>query len=121
MEIFIKNCIRIEKSRKMWLLLMTMMFLGEVHAGKNEGGAEDEIEGDLFAEYGPSEDDCDYGIEIDVVGANEGSKLLENPIPCEIASHGGDASKEQEIGQQLGLAEDDIDTKARIDHEIGNH
>ena len=33
----------------MRLLLMTMMFLGEVHAGKNEGGTEDEIEGDLFA------------------------------------------------------------------------
>ncbi len=121
MEIFIKNCIRIEKSRKIALLLMTMMFLGEVHAGKNEGGAEDEIEGDLFAEYGPSEDDCDYGIEIDVVGANEGSKLLENPVPRQETRHGGDAAEEQEIGQQLGLTDDDIDTKTGIDHEIGNH
>lgn len=43
---------KLHKNRKnpqMRLLLMTMMFLGEVHAGKNEGGAEDEIEGDLFA------------------------------------------------------------------------
>lgn len=43
---------KLHKNRKnpqMRLLLMIMMFLGEVHAGKNEGGAEDEIEGDLFA------------------------------------------------------------------------
>ena len=97
------------------------MFLGEVHAGKNEGGAKDEVEGNMLAEDGPREDNGDYWIEIDVVGADDGSQLLENPVPCEIAPHRGNAAKEQEIGQQLGLTEDNIDTKARIDHEIGNH
>ena len=105
----------------MRLLLITMMLLGEVHASKNEGGTEDKVEGNLLAEDGPSEDDCDYGIEIDVVSADEGSELLENPVPRQETRHGGDAAEEQEIGQQLGLTDDDIDTKTGIDHEIGNH
>ena len=52
-----------------------MVFLGEEHAGEDEGGAEDEVEGDLLIENGPGEDNGDYGIEIDVVGADNGAKF----------------------------------------------
>jgi len=105
----------------MRLLLMTMMFLGEVHAGKNEGGAKDKVDGYLLVEDSPGEDDGDYGIEIDVVGADNGAEFSENPVPSEETGHGGDAAKEQQIGQQTGLTDNDIDTKTGIDGKIRYH
>ena len=51
------------------------MLLGEEHAGEDEGGTEDEVEGDLLVEDGPGEDDGDYGIEIDIVDADNGAKF----------------------------------------------
>ena len=102
-------------------VLFVVMLLGEEHAGEDEGGAEDEVEGDLLVKNGPGEDNGDYGIEIDVVGADNGTKFSENPVPSEKTGHGGNAAKEQQIGQQTGLTDNDIDTKTGIDGEIRYH
>ncbi len=47
--------------------------IGKVHADKDEDGANKEINGDLFWKNNPGKENGGDGIEIDVVGGNNGS------------------------------------------------
>ena len=55
--------------------------ISKVHADEDEGGSEKEIDGDLFGENGPSEKDGGIGVEIDVIGGDDGTQFLQYPIP----------------------------------------
>ena len=55
--------------------------VSEVHADEDEGGSEKEVDGDLFGENGPSEEDGGDGVEIDVVCGDNGTQFLQYPIP----------------------------------------
>jgi len=76
-------------------------FIAEVHAYEDEQCAEEEIEGDAFGEDEPGEDDRGDGIEIDVVGDDDCSQFLHDPIPRQITEHGGDATQEHQVGQYV--------------------
>lgn len=47
--------------------------IGEVHTDENEGSTKEEIKRNLLWEYRPGEKDGCNGVEIDVVGSDDGS------------------------------------------------
>ena len=55
-----------------WLVKLAFLF-GEVHTCKDQYGTKDEIDRDLFWENDPRKEDGGDGIEIDVVGGDNGS------------------------------------------------
>ena len=71
--------------------------IGQVHAGEDEDGADEEINGDLLGEDGPGEENGGDGVEIDVVGGCDCTEFLQDPVPGEEAPHRGDAAEEQQI------------------------
>ena len=58
------------------ILTLLIPFISQIPAGEDEDGAKEEVDGDLLAEDGPGEDDRGDGVEIDVVGGNDGGELF---------------------------------------------
>ena len=75
--------------------------VAEVHAHEDKEGADEEIEGDALGEDEPGEEHGGNGIEIDVVGDDDGSQLLDDPIPCQVTEHGGDTTQKYQVGQDV--------------------
>lgn len=48
------------------------MLVCHIHTGKDEDGADKEIDGDLLGKYQPGENDGDDGIQINIIGGNDG-------------------------------------------------
>ena len=76
--------------------------VAEVHAHEDEQGAGEEIEGDALGEDQPGKEYGGDGIEIDIVGDDDGSEFLDGPVPSQITEHGGYAAQKQQIGQDIG-------------------
>ena len=72
--------------------VLLIPFIGQVHAGEDEDGAKEEVDGDLLTEDGPSEDDRGDGIEIDVVGGDDGGELFKYQVPHQVTAHRGHAT-----------------------------
>ena len=68
-------------------LTLSVVPIGEIHACKDEDGAEEEPDGDLLMEEPPGEEDSGDGVEIDPVGGNNGTQLADDPVPDEVAEH----------------------------------
>ena len=96
-------------------------FIAEIHAGKDEQGADEEIDGDAFVEEYPGKEYGDDGVEIDVVGDGDCSQFLDDPVPDKVTERGGDAPQEQEIPQDVGAHEQTERRHRRTEKEIGNH
>ena len=63
--------------------------IGQVHAGKDEDGAEEEPDGNLLVEQPPGKEDGSDGVEINPVGGNHSTKLADDPVPTKITDHRG--------------------------------
>ena len=72
-----------------------MALVSKVYAEEDEDGAEEEPEGNLLVEEPPGEEDGGDWIEIDPVGGDDSSELADDPVPEEVAEHGGDNAEEQ--------------------------
>ena len=68
-------------------LTLSVVPIGEIHACKDEDGAEEEPDGNLLVEEPPSEEDGGDGVEIDPVGSNDGAEFADDPVPDEVAEH----------------------------------
>ena len=75
-----------------------MFFLiGEIHTCKDEDGAEEEPDCDLFIEEPPGEEDGGDGVEIDPIGGDDGTQFADDPVPDEVAEHRGNDAEEEKI------------------------
>ena len=45
----------------------------------------------------PSKEDGGDGIEVDPVSGYDGSEFADDPVPEEVAEHGGDNAEEQQV------------------------
>ena len=71
--------------------------VGKVHTKEDECCAEKEPKGDVLMKQPPSKKNGDNGIEIDIIGGDNGTKLLQRPVPCHKTEHGGDTTKEEKV------------------------
>lgn len=53
----------------------------EEHTKKDEGSSEEEVDGNLLREDGPSKEDGGNRIEIDVIGGDDCTQFLQYPVP----------------------------------------
>ena len=75
--------------------------IAEVHAHEDEQSTKQEIDGDTLGEDEPGKNHRSDGVEIDIVGDNDGSQLLHDPVPRQVTEHGGYTTQEQQIGQHI--------------------
>ncbi len=73
------------------------LLISEVHAYEDKEGAEEEPDGDLFVEQPPGKEDGGDGVEIDPVGGKDSSQFADDPVPEDVADHGGYNAQEQEV------------------------
>ena len=81
----------------MTLARRSLALVAEEHAGEDEHRADEEVEGDALREHEPGEENGGDGVEIDVVGGHDGTKLLQGPVPRDEADHGGHAAQPPEV------------------------
>ena len=62
------------------------------HAKEDKGCAEEEIDGDLLGEDSPGEEDGGDGIEIYIIGGDDGSQFLQHPVPSQETEHRSDTA-----------------------------
>ena len=98
-----------------------LLSVAEVHAGEDEQGAGEEIEGDALGEDQPGKEYGGDGIEIDIVGDDDGSEFLDGPVPSQITEHGGYAAQKQQIGQDIGTQYKTQGRQIGPYEEIRNH
>ena len=79
------------KNKEKFLLFA---LISQVHANKDEDGANNEVNGNLLGEDGPSKEDRCDGIEVDIVGSHNGTQLLQYPVPRHKTKHGGHTTQE---------------------------
>ena len=75
----------------------------------------------MFVEDHPGKEDGDDGVEIDVVGDGDCSKLFDDPVPDKVTERGGNATQEQQIPQDVGAHEQTERRHFRSEKEVGNH
>ena len=69
----------------------------KIHSRKDEDGAKQEPDGNLFVKQPPSKQDGGDGIEIHPVGGNHCPQLTDHPVPYQVTEQGGDHSQEEQV------------------------
>ena len=69
-----------------------VFLIGEVHADKDKGRAEEEPKGDPLIEQPPGKKDGGDGIEVDPVRSDNRAEFSDDPVPCEVTEHRGNDS-----------------------------
>ncbi len=87
------------------VLECSRIFIAEIHAEEDEGGAKEEPRCDLLVEQPPCEDDGGDGIEIHPVGGDDGTQFADHPVPCQETEHRCHHSEEQQVEERGKMEE----------------
>lgn len=74
----------------------------QIHTQQDKDRANDEIDRYLFRENQPGKEDGGDGIEVNIIGGSDGAEFLHYPVPRQETKHGGHATEEKQIGEDVG-------------------